>query len=421
MRTATDNLADTRTAAPDVGGGLAWTGLLATLVACGVPLIAGLARGRPPAWLLAYGALALLAAGLSQAYRLPWPPARWLAARPAAHLLLFGLAGCALQALSGDPFIQPVVFTVPLVSAVLCYPPRRAALTGALLLGLMALGLWLGGARQPMALLVPLATYGLLMLVLGVFTRQAVEQAAARRRAAELAAALAHERDELARLLRENARLLDEAGKAAALAERNRLARELHDTIAQGLTAVTMHLEAAQRSFGRDPARARARLVRAAELARATLADVRRSVWALAEPAVDACGLPDALAELARGFTGRTGMPARYAHRGAPPMIDPAAATQVVRIVQEALHNIEKHAGTAHVSIETSSEGGGLRLLVCDDGAGFNPGALPAEGGGFGLRSMRERARLAGGTLRVESAPGSGTRVVLEIGAAGGA
>jgi signal transduction histidine kinase len=216
----------------------------------------------------------------------------------------------------------------------------------------------------------------------------------------------------------QNARLYEQAGLSATLAERNRLARELHDTIAQGLTAVTMHLEAAQRSFDRYPDRARARLARASELSRQTLADVRRSVWTLAAPLSDGAALPPALDELVQNFAARTGLAASYSHSGPPPPLDAAAATQAVRIMQEALLNVEKHAQATTVTVRSETDDGTVRVAVQDDGRGFDPLALPRDGstgGGFGLFSLQERARLAGGQLQVQSAPGTGTRITLLI------
>ncbi|HET9223570.1 MAG TPA: GAF domain-containing sensor histidine kinase [Roseiflexaceae bacterium] len=223
----------------------------------------------------------------------------------------------------------------------------------------------------------------------------------------------------------ENARLYEQARFSATLAERNRLARELHDTIAQGLTAVTMQLEAAQRSFERDPARARARLGRAHELAREALEDVRRSVWTLAAPLVDGQTLSQALDELTQRFAERTGIAASYHHDGPTPSLGHAAATQVLRIVQEALQNVEKHAQATQVCVESTLSADELRVQVRDDGVGFEPGAhhsyTDANGnehgasGRFGLLSLRERARLSGGVLQIESAPEAGTRIAVSI------
>ncbi len=216
----------------------------------------------------------------------------------------------------------------------------------------------------------------------------------------------------------ENARLYEQARISATLSERNRLARELHDTIAQGLTAVTMQLEAAQRSFERDPSRARARIGRAHELARESLEDVRRSVWTLAAPLIDGQALSDALDELTQRFAARTGVAASYRHAGPPPDLGHAAATQVLRIVQEALQNVEKHAQACVVAVGSEMSAGGLRVWVHDDGVGFGPEVAPGDGtagNGFGLLSLRERARLAGGALQVASELGAGTRVVVTI------
>ncbi|HEU5098079.1 MAG TPA: histidine kinase, partial [Roseiflexaceae bacterium] len=215
----------------------------------------------------------------------------------------------------------------------------------------------------------------------------------------------------------ENARLYEEARLSATLSERNRLARELHDTIAQGLTAVTMQLEAAQRGFERDPARARTRIARAHELSREALEDVRRSVWTLAAPLIDGRSLGGALEDLTEQFAVRTGLPAQYRHHGPPPPLDHAAATQVLRIVQEALQNVEKHARAHEVDVGSEVVGGEVRVWVRDDGVGFAPEAPPAaaNGSGFGLLSLRERARLSGGMLDVASAPGAGTRIAVTI------
>lgn len=216
----------------------------------------------------------------------------------------------------------------------------------------------------------------------------------------------------------ENARLYEQSRLSATLAERNRLARELHDTIAQGLTAVTMQLAAALRSFERDPIRTRARVSRADELARETLDDVRRSVWALASPLIDGNALNLTLDDLTRRFASRTGINASYTYTGPVPALDHAAASQVLRIVQEALQNVEKHAHAQQVRVESTVDAQGLIVCVSDDGIGFDPAAPPvsnANGAGFGLMSLHERARLINGSVEIESAPGIGTRVRLQI------
>jgi signal transduction histidine kinase len=182
------------------------------------------------------------------------------------------------------------------------------------------------------------------------------------------------------------------------------------------LTAVLMQLEAAQRSFERDPARTRARITRAHELARDALDHVRRSVWTLAEPLVSSQMLSDSLREVAESFTARTSVLVELQHSGEPPELSAAAATQVVRIVQEALTNCEKHAQATRVWVESCTTADQYQVAVRDNGVGFRADQpAPLDRSGFGLTSIHERARLAGGALQIESAPGAGTSVQLVI------
>lgn len=407
MRASIDNA--------EVGDGLLWMGMLAAGGACGIVLVQGVRASWSATRIVVYVALTLLLLVLLLSQSTRWRAASWMLERAWLYLLVTGLVCFALHVVSGDPFVQPIVFTVPLVSAVLCYAPARAALVGLAYLALQVLGLWLGGVDNGAILLASFGTYAFIMLTLGTFTHQAAQQAAARAQAAELAATLERERDHLARLVAENARLFAQAQHSATLAERNRLARELHDTIAQGLTAVTMQLEAAQRSFDRDAARTRARIGRAHELARETLDDVRRSVWTLAEPLVDADDLATTLDETARHFAASTGITTRYQHSGAPPELGSASATQVLRIVREALQNVEKHAQATVVVIASECDDGALIVSVRDDGVGFALVESVGNDSGFGLVSLRERARLAGGTIDITSAPDTGTCVTVTI------
>jgi signal transduction histidine kinase len=137
---------------------------------------------------------------------------------------------------------------------------------------------------------------------------------------------------------------------------------------------------------------------------------------------VDGQALCQALDELTQRFAERTGLAASYRHSGPAPALGHAAATQILRIVQEALQNVEKHAQATQVSVESALAANELQVQVRDDGVGFEPGAPQsgpgADGGavdGFGLLSLRERARLSGGALLIESAPGAGTRIAVII------
>lgn len=406
-------------APPDRGGRLAdASAVVAAVLATALPLLGGLGAGWPP-WRLALY-LALACAYLASIWLYGASPAArgWLCERPAVSYGGAGLLAAALVATSGDAVIQPIALTVPFVSALIALGPRRAAWVGAAYMGLLAAAIWLGGERSLAGMAYPVGVYSALLVFMAGFVGLAQEQAAARERADALAAELAAERDAMAALAAENARLAAENAVAATLAERNRIARELHDTIAQGLTATAMQLEAAERAFARDPARSRARLARAHELARETLAEVRRSVWALAAPEVEGPALGAALAALAERFGERTGVAAAYSHEGPPLDLGSERAAQLLRIAQEALQNVERHAAARRVELGTRrGPDGAVALWVRDDGRGFDPAApqARADGGGFGLHSLRERARLAGAELLIDSAPGAGTTVAVSI------
>lgn len=386
-RTRIDRISD--------GGALNLSGAVAALVGTALPFGAGIAEGWSFGRVALYACLALpfLAAvvGYLSSRRLAW----WFDERLGLFLSFCGLAAAGMLAISGDRYVQPLILTVPYVIAVVNLPPAPVVAVGVLYAGLISAGLWLSGERSPTALFAPAAVYGAVMLFMFAVVRIAIEQT---------------------RLAAENARLAAENAAAAALSERNRIARELHDTIAQGLTALTMQLEAAQRAFDRDPERARARLATAHALAREALADVRRSVWALAEQPLDGPALAEALADQTARFSERSGVAASYSHQGPPFDLPGERATQVLRIVQEALQNVEKHACATRVEVRSRRDNGLTLVWVRDDGRGFDPAAPPAPAGaGFGLPSLRERARLAGGSLLVQSAPGEGTVVQVSV------
>ncbi|MGE3269333.1 MAG: response regulator [Chloroflexota bacterium] len=216
----------------------------------------------------------------------------------------------------------------------------------------------------------------------------------------------------------EHAQLYARARELGMAEERNRLAREVHDTLAQGLTAITLQLEAAERLM---PAGAEAnRLVgEARALARRSLAEARRAVWGLAPSPLDGRTLGEALSDEVARFGQRASLAAAFTARGEIPALPGEMAAAVLRVVLEALHNVEKHAQASRVRVELeyrrAGGAGQLQFLVADDGVGFDPSSpsadLRTEGGGFGLTSMQERMRLIGGRLEVESAPGWGARV----------
>jgi two-component system NarL family sensor kinase len=189
------------------------------------------------------------------------------------------------------------------------------------------------------------------------------------------------------------------------------MAREIHDTLAQDLTAITLHLEGALRRLDGDPAGARERLERALAMSRRSLEDARQSVLGLRSPA-SLKPLPEALRALARGFTSETGIRVRV--RADDSIALPLAAeAELYRIAQEALTNIRRHAGAREAAIDLRAGRRNVRLSVHDDGRGFDPHSVGE--GHHGIVGMRERARLAGGRLRVQSAPGRGSVIFATV------
>ncbi|HEY6379585.1 MAG TPA: histidine kinase [Candidatus Dormibacteraeota bacterium] len=214
------------------------------------------------------------------------------------------------------------------------------------------------------------------------------------------------------------AMLSAEGRELAVLEERTRLAREIHDTLAQQLTGIVLQLEAAEALVERDEPRARGLVVAAREQARFALAEARRSVWNLRPQPLEATGLAGAVALEAARFSRRSGVPVRVASNALPQdlALTPQAEVAVFRILQEALTNAERHSNAHRVEVELAPSGDELLLTITDDGDGFAAtGDDNPAPGSFGLIGMEERARLIGSSLRVASTPGQGTRVEVRL------
>jgi len=192
--------------------------------------------------------------------------------------------------------------------------------------------------------------------------------------------------------------------------ERRRFARELHDGVGQTLTALTLTLHAA--AAGRGRSEVGARLSSARRLAKDALLETHDLAERLRPARLEQIGLAAAVRDLG----GRVGLPVRVqigpgaAETG---LLDPGAAAEVYRIVQEALANAARHSGAPLARVVLAAKDGVLRVVVDDEGHGFDPADVRETG--LGLAGMRERAALLGAHLRVESAPGRGTRVALEV------
>jgi signal transduction histidine kinase len=230
---------------------------------------------------------------------------------------------------------------------------------------------------------------------------------------------LAEANAKLGNAMRENAglhaQLLTQAREAGVLDERQRMAGEIHDILAQGLTGIVTQLEAADQA-GDRPADARRHLGQARQLARDSLTEARRSVRALSPQPLAEGGLPDALADVVDGWSAISGVTAELITTGTAQRLLPEIETTLLRTAQEALANVARHAGASRVALTLSYMEDLVTLDVRDDGLGFDPAAPAAprpaaEDGGFGLAAMRERVHRIAGTLEVESEPGGGTAI----------
>ncbi|MEV5571659.1 sensor histidine kinase [Spirillospora sp. NPDC052269] len=202
-----------------------------------------------------------------------------------------------------------------------------------------------------------------------------------------------------------HAQLLTQAREAGALDERARMAREIHDTLAQGFTGIVAQLEAALQNPERWDRYAR----QAQALARENLAEARRSVQALRPEPLEQALLPEAIGRMSEQWTAANGVPVAVETTGEPCPLHPDVEVALFRVAQEALTNVAKHASASRVGLTLSYLGDVVLLDVRDDGVGFAPDGVVGEG--FGLSSMRQRMLRVAGGLSVESAPGEGTAV----------
>ncbi|HEY2551129.1 MAG TPA: sensor histidine kinase [Streptosporangiaceae bacterium] len=230
-------------------------------------------------------------------------------------------------------------------------------------------------------------------------------------------AELSEANSKLEQTLAENAglhqQLVTQAREAGILDERQRMAREIHDTMAQGLTGIIAQLQAAEQA-GREEDRKR-RMQAAITLARESLSEARRSVHELRPEPLETARLGDALAEVTGRWTQLHGVPVTLSSTGRVRPLPPETEVTLLRAAQEALANVARHASAQAVWLTLSYIDDEVVLDVRDDGVGFDPSALAraatAKGGGFGLTAMRQRVEALSGTLEIESEPGSGTAV----------
>lgn len=213
----------------------------------------------------------------------------------------------------------------------------------------------------------------------------------------------------------QRARLFSRSAQLGAVEERNRLAREIHDTLAQGLTAITLQLETAEALLekGRDPDSIRQTLHGALGLARANLEEARRSVLDLRAAPLDGRDLTAALGELCRQYSARHSLEVNFEVIGGLPPLPARVEVGLYRVAQEALANVVQHAQANSARVKLLAQPSRLQLTVEDDGQGFDPEGV--SGDRFGLVGLNERVRLIGAELRLQSDPGMGTRLEVEL------
>jgi signal transduction histidine kinase len=203
--------------------------------------------------------------------------------------------------------------------------------------------------------------------------------------------------------------------RAGILEERQRLARDIHDTLAQGFTSIVMHLEAADQALPDDLDTLHKHLDRARDTARASLEQARGVVHALRPQSLDQRSLPDAIERTAVRWQEETGIPLTTTTTGDPVPLHPDIDVTLLRATQEALANIRKHAQATAVQLTLSYIDNMVVLDVQDNGVAFAGAAASSLSGGYGLQAMRERAEHCGGSVTLESEPGTGTTVVVAI------
>jgi signal transduction histidine kinase len=216
----------------------------------------------------------------------------------------------------------------------------------------------------------------------------------------------------------ENARLYQETGKMAVMEERNRMAREIHDTLAQGFTGIILQLEAAEQAYKGDNSETLQLINKARSLARGSLNEARRSVWNLRPQALERLSLVEAMRQEVIRFAQSSNIKARFEVSESKRELPLDIETALLRICQESLANIKKHAQATEVKVDLDFDESNVVLAVRDNGIGFNTDKDDQGKGehrGFGLISMQERTRSLGGIFEVQSEEKEGTIIKIVI------
>ncbi|WP_460431759.1 sensor histidine kinase [Amycolatopsis echigonensis] len=354
--------------------------------------------GSTPAKIVAEAAMGAIAVGyLAAGRRVVHGDDNETARRIAAGALI-ALTATAILATTVASFV--LFLACPLLFMLLDLRPAIAATTLLILLEPVSAVLSGGWNRELLSILLPMTAILIVFSVLaGKVTSDVLQQSHAR---ADLIRELESSQAEVARLSRE-------AGTAA---ERERLAREIHDTLAQGFTSIITLTQAIESELDTDLSTVRRHLALAGRTARENLAEARAMVAALAPSDLATGSLPEAVQRQADRLAEETGIPVECEVDDALPSLSTVVEVVLLRAAQEALSNVRKHSGATLVRVRLSAVDGAIRLRVADNGCGFTP---DADGAGFGLRGMRSRAEQVGGALEVRTGANGGTELELEV------
>jgi signal transduction histidine kinase len=341
------------------------------------------------------------------------------------HLYLAVLT-CILVALTVVTTIEDFA-AVPFMSLILLamtiFPPRVGfrwvgVFAVILVVSMIVFGIRVHGIDAGMILLTALL-YVTIFLFFGAFMAVFHQLESARNEAE-----VAHSESEelLAELQVAHQQLQAYTGQAeelAVIAERNRLARNLHDSVSQTVFSMTLTAEAARILLDRDATRAASELDRLQALAKSALAEMRSLVFELRPTAVTEQGLIPALRHHIVTLERQHGLVVALQVEGEPHLTD-LEAQRLFRVIQEALNNVVKHARAGRARVALQFDDRRVLARIEDKGQGFTPEAAGAEGQGIGLSTMRERVEMLGGTLTIDSSPGAGTRVTVELASGSG-
>ena len=320
-----------------------------------------------------------------------------------ARTYVLGALCLALALLALVPEVTWASFVlVPQIFALLRRIVEAIAALAFFLIGFGAVAFWQadGTGPPPWALVSSLLVSFAFAVVVGVWISGIIVQS--RQRAGLI--------EELESARAELAALSHDSGVAA---ERERLSREIHDTLAQGFTSIVMLLEAAEATLDRDPAKAREQLSLARTAARENLAESRSLIAALSPPTLREQGLVGALHRLTERLDAEmSGVATQLTVAGEERPLSPATEVVLLRAAQEALSNVRKHSSAQTVTVTLDFDAADTTLTVHDNGCGF---AADTTGGGFGLHGMSTRVADIDGSLSVSSAPGTGTTVRVSV------